>query len=107
MLGDIQLALDECPVDDQFRSFVRKARPLASLDLFLHRLEVPLCAVHADCEDAHEAQVLGVFCRTGVNTPETMLPSWNGQRLADARASESRKSVQSRHEDDVGAPNPM
>ena len=59
--GNIQLALDECPVDDQLRGLVWKPGSLPGLDLLPHRVEVPLHAVHSDCLDVHETQVLGVF----------------------------------------------
>ncbi len=48
MLGNIELALDEGPVDNQFRRFVRNSRCLPRLDLFLHRLETPLNPVDSD-----------------------------------------------------------
>ena len=41
------------------------AGALPSLELFPHRLEVPLHAVHPDREDVHEAQVLGVLGEYG------------------------------------------
>src|SRR5262249_24036850 len=62
MFRDIQLALDECPVDDELRTYISKTRSLPSLDLFPHGLEVPLHAVHPDREYVYEAQVLGMFC---------------------------------------------
>ncbi len=65
VLGDIQLALDECPVDDQLRGLVLKTCPLPSLDLLPHRLEVPLHAVHSHREDVHEAQMFGVLGEHG------------------------------------------
>ena len=55
----------EGPVDNQLRGLVRETGPLPRLDLFPHGLEVPLHAVHADREDAHEAQVLGVLGEHG------------------------------------------
>src|SRR6267378_1476252 len=38
----VKLAFHECPVDDQFRCFVRQARPLPRVYSFPHRLEVAL-----------------------------------------------------------------
>src|SRR6266404_3451629 len=40
----VELTFYECPVDDQFRCVVRQARPFPFLDLFPHRLKVPLHA---------------------------------------------------------------
>src|SRR5229473_2028615 len=61
----VELTFHECPVDDQFRCVVRQARPFPFLDLFPHRLEVPLHAVHPDREDVPEAQMLGVLGEHG------------------------------------------
>jgi hypothetical protein len=61
----IELALHEGPGDDQLGGVIRKTRPLPRFDLFPHRLEVPLRAVHPNREDVHEAQVLGVFGEDG------------------------------------------
>src|SRR6266436_765743 len=61
----VKLAFHECPVDDQFRCFVRQARPLPRVYLFPHRLEVPLHAVHSNREDVHEAQMFGVLGEHG------------------------------------------
>jgi hypothetical protein len=61
MFGNIQLALDERPVDDQFRGFVWNPRCFPSLDLLLHRFEVPLNPIDSDGEYVDEAQVLGVL----------------------------------------------
>src|SRR5258707_5147129 len=44
----VELAFYEGLVDDQFRCFVRQARPLPRVYLFPHRLEVPLHAVHSN-----------------------------------------------------------
>ncbi len=65
MFRGLEFALDERPVDDQFRCRVRKARSLPRLDLFSHRLEVPLHAVYSNREDVHEAQMLGVLGQHG------------------------------------------
>lgn len=62
---NIQLTLDECLVDDQLRAFFAKTSPFPSFDLPLHRLEVPLHPVHANCEDVREIQVLRVFRENG------------------------------------------
>jgi len=68
----VELALHECPVDDQFRCCIRKARSLPRLDLFPHRLEVPLHAVYPNREDVHEAKVLCVLGEHGgENTPKS------------------------------------
>lgn len=61
----VQLALHKSLVDDQFRGLIRKSRRLPRLDLLLHRLEVPLHAVHPDRENVHEAQVFGVLGEYG------------------------------------------
>jgi hypothetical protein len=65
MFRGAEFALYEGPVDDQFRCRVRKARSLPRLDLFPHRLEVPLHAVHSNREDVHKAKVLGVLGQHG------------------------------------------
>ena len=68
---NIRFALHKGPVDDQpacagrLRGLVREAGPLPGLDLLRHRLEVPLHAVHADCEDVHQAKVLSVLRQNG------------------------------------------
>jgi len=61
----VELALYEGLVDHQSRCIVRQAHPLPRLDLFPHRFEVPLHAVHSHREDVHEAQVLGVLGEHG------------------------------------------
>ena len=61
----VELALYECPVDDQFRCVVQKACSLPCLDLLPHRLEVPLHTVYPDREGIHEAQMLGVLGEHG------------------------------------------
>jgi len=79
MLRGIEFALYEGLVDDQFCCRVRKTRPLPRLDLFPHRLEVPLHAIHTNGEDVHEAQVFGVFGEHGrehARVNVTMLPTW-------------------------------
>ena len=65
MLGDIQLALDECSVDDQLRRFVRNPCRFPTFNLLLHWLEIPLHAVHAHGEGVHKAQVFGVLGKHG------------------------------------------
>lgn len=65
VLGDIQLTLHEGLVDNQVCIFVRKAGSFPGFDLFPHRLEVPLHAVHSDCEDVDEAQLLGALGKGG------------------------------------------
>jgi len=80
MFGNIQLAFDESPVDDQFRGLVRKSRGLPRLDLLPHRLEVPLHAVHSDREDIHEAHVFGVLRehrREGPSNNVSKSSGWN------------------------------
>jgi hypothetical protein len=61
MLGDVQLVLDESPVDNQLCGFVWNARCFPSLDLFLHRLEVPLNPVDSDGEHVDKAEVFRVL----------------------------------------------
>jgi hypothetical protein len=61
MFGNIQLALDESPVDDEFCGFVRDPCRLPSLDLFLHRLEIPLNSIDPDREHIDEAEMLRVL----------------------------------------------
>src|SRR2546429_475835 len=65
MLGNIQLAFHKGPVYDELRGIVWKTCPLPDLDLFPHRLEVPLHTVYANREDVHKAQVLGVLSKYG------------------------------------------
>ena len=65
VFGNIQLTLHKGPIHDQLRGLVSKARLLPRLDLFPHRLKVPLHAVHADREDVHETKVLGVLGEHG------------------------------------------
>jgi hypothetical protein len=62
-LATVQLALDEGPVDSQFRGFVRNPRRLPSLDLLFHRLEIPLNQVDSGKQDAHETEALAVLCK--------------------------------------------
>src|SRR5690348_14560344 len=59
----IQPALDKRPVDHELGSFVREPSSLPALNLLPHRLEIPLHAVDAYCEDVDKAEVLGVFCQ--------------------------------------------
>lgn len=54
MLRDIQPALYESLVDDEFCAFVRKAGSLPDPHLLPHWLEVSLHSVHADGEDVYE-----------------------------------------------------
>src|SRR5260370_11200340 len=61
----VELTFYECPVDDQFRCVVRQARPFPFLDLFPHRLKVPLHAVHSHREDVHETHMFGVLGEHG------------------------------------------
>jgi hypothetical protein len=62
LFRNIQLVLHKAPEDDdRLRGLIRKTRALASLDLFTHRLEVPLHAVHSNRQDVHKAQMLGVL----------------------------------------------
>src|SRR5713101_5630660 len=61
----VELTFHECPVDDQFRCVVRQARPFPFLDLFPHRLKVPLHAVHSHREDVHETHMFGVLGEHG------------------------------------------
>ncbi len=61
MFGNIQLALDEGAVDDQFCGFVWNPRCFPSLDLLLHRFEVPLNPIYSDREHIDEAEVFGVL----------------------------------------------
>ena len=65
VFGDIQLALDKGPVNDQLRGLVRKARCLPRFDLLAHRLEVALPAVRPNREDVHKAKVLCVLGQHG------------------------------------------
>ncbi len=65
MFRGAEFALYEGRVDDQFRCRVRKTRSLPRLDLFPHRLEVPLHAVHSNREDVHKANVLGALGQHG------------------------------------------
>jgi hypothetical protein len=61
----VELAFHECLVDDQLRCIAWQARPLPRLDLFPHRFEVPLHAVHSHREDVHEAHMFGVLGEHG------------------------------------------
>jgi len=65
LLGNVQLALDEGPVDDQFRGFVWNLRCSPSHDLLLHRLEVSLDPIDSDREHIDEAEVFRVFRQYG------------------------------------------
>ena len=72
VLRNIQLAFHERPGDDQFCGLVpaspagrREAGPLPGLDLFAHRLEVPLHAVHSGRKNVYQAQLLGVLGEHG------------------------------------------
>ncbi len=47
-LGSVQLALNECRVEDQLRAGIGDLRLTPALDLALHRLEIPLDAVHSN-----------------------------------------------------------
>ena len=61
VLGRIELAFDERPVNHELRPLVRQLLRLPGLDLPLHRLEVPLHAVDPDREGVTQAEALGVF----------------------------------------------
>jgi hypothetical protein len=85
--GHLNFSLDEGPIDDEFRGLRQ-----ASTCRFISSKS----AASGSTPTVRMSTRLKCFvclASTGVNTPETMLPSWNGQRLADARAGESRKSV--------------
>jgi hypothetical protein len=54
MFRNFQFAFDECLVDDHLRRDIRQFTSLPRFDLLSHRLEVPLHAVHADCDAVDE-----------------------------------------------------
>ena len=58
MLGNVQLTLYERPIDNEFCGLGRNPRALPSLDLLLHRFEIPLNPVDSDGEHIDEAECL-------------------------------------------------
>jgi hypothetical protein len=62
-LRGVELSIDKCRVEDQLRVGIGDLSLAPALDLPLHRLEIPLHAVHADGDRVHQAETLRVFCK--------------------------------------------
>src|SRR5260370_22155584 len=60
-LGSVQLTIDEGRVENQLRLGVGDLRLLPVFDLALHRLEVPLDAVHTYRERVDQVEALAVL----------------------------------------------
>jgi hypothetical protein len=58
VLRDIQVAFDERLADDHLDGDVAEFRLLPGLNLLAHRLEVPLHAVHANCDGIDQGKAL-------------------------------------------------
>jgi hypothetical protein len=76
-LRSVALAIHKRRVEDQLRLGVSDLGLAPRLDLALHRLKVPLDSIHANRQrvDQIELKLLLCLASTGVNAPETMLPS--------------------------------
>ncbi len=93
MLGSFEISLNESSINDQLCGFIRKACSLPCFDLFPHGFEVPLHPVDSDPERmSTRFRCLLSLASTGVNTPETILPSWktSGLRVRGRATVESR-----------------
>ena len=64
-LGRIQLAVDECGIEDQFRPLIGDLRLPPVFDLALHGLEVPLDSVHSDGKSINQIEALAVLGQNG------------------------------------------
>ena len=60
-LGSIELAVNECRVEDQLCLGIGDLRLAPRLGLALHRLKVPLNAVHSDGQRIDQVEALGVL----------------------------------------------
>jgi hypothetical protein len=61
----VEIALNECFVDDELRIAIRELGLSPSLDVGAHGFEVPLHPVNADCEGVGDDEVLRVLVEDG------------------------------------------
>ena len=59
--GRVQLAVDECGIEDQLGPLIGELCLSPVFDLALHGLEVSLDAVHTNCQGVDEIKTLAVL----------------------------------------------
>ena len=59
--GHVQLAIDECGIEDELGPLIGDLCLPPMFDLSLHRFEVPLNPVHTDGKGIHQIEALAVL----------------------------------------------